>query len=218
MGTLRSAHPRIGGRARGEVENHEIENNTMAAMPSTMLPLGTRAPHFALPDTEGRIVSLGDAAGAPALLVIFLCNHCPYVVHIHEALADLARDFAPRGVAIVGISSNDVERYPQDRPEEMRRLREAWRWDFPYLYDESQAVARAYQAACTPDLFLFDGDQRLVYRGQFDDSRPSNLQPVTGRDIRAALDAVLSGAPVTDDQRPSIGCGIKWKPGNEPPG
>jgi peroxiredoxin len=190
----------------------------MAAKPSTMLPLGTRAPHFALPDTEGRTVSLADAAGAPALLVVFLCNHCPYVVHLREALAELARDYAPRGVAIVGISSNDAERYPQDRPEEMGRLRGEWGWDFPYLYDETQEVARAYQAACTPDLFLFDREQRLVYRGQFDDSRPGNLQPVTGRDIRAALDAVLGGAPVSGDQHPSVGCGIKWKPGAGPIG
>jgi len=181
-----------------------------------MLPLGTPAPHFALPDTDGRIVSLDDARGAPALLVMFICNHCPYVVHLRHALAALARDFAPRGVAIVGISSNDADRYPQDGPEEMRRMREESGWDFPYLYDESQEVARAYQAACTPDLFLFDAQQRLVYRGQFDDSRPSNGVPVTGRDVREALEAVLEGRPVSPEQRPSIGCNIKWKPGNEP--
>jgi peroxiredoxin len=183
----------------------------MAATPSTMLPLGTPAPPFALPDTEGRVVTLEDARGARALLVMFVCNHCPYVIHIREELARLARDYAPRGVALVAVSSNDVDRYPQDGPAEMRRLREEWRWDFPYLYDESQEVARAYQAACTPDLFLFDGELRLAYRGQFDDSRPSNTEPVTGRDVRAALDAVLAGRPVPAEQRPSIGCGIKWK-------
>jgi peroxiredoxin len=188
----------------------------MAATPSTMLPLGTAAPHFALPDTEGGVVSLDDARGAPALLVMFICNHCPYVIHLREALAALARDYAPRGVAMVGISSNDAERYPQDGPDAMRRVRADSGWDFPYLYDETQRVARAYQAACTPDLFLFGRDHRLAYRGQFDDSRPGNGIPVTGRDIRAALDAVLGGRPVPADQRPSIGCNIKWKPGTLP--
>jgi peroxiredoxin len=188
----------------------------MAATPSTMLALGTRAPHFALPDTEGRLVSLDDARGAPALLVMFVCNHCPYVVHLRHAIAAVAREYATRGVAVVGISSNDAVRYPQDGPDAMRATRSDWGWDFPYLYDETQQVARAYQAACTPDLFLFDAERRLVYRGQFDDSRPGNAVPITGHDIRAALDALLSGRPVTAVQRPSIGCGIKWKPGTEP--
>jgi peroxiredoxin len=189
---------------------------TMAATPSTMLPLGTPAAHFSLPDTEGHVVSLGDAAGAPALLVMFICNHCPYVKHLRGALAELTRDFAPRGVAIVGISSNDAERYPADAPEAMRRERREAGWDFPYLYDATQEVAKAYRAACTPDFFLFGRDQRLAYRGQFDDSRPGNDVPVTGHDLRAALDAVLEGRPVSPQQRPSIGCSIKWRPGNEP--
>jgi peroxiredoxin len=186
------------------------------AVSSTMLELGTRAPDFALPDTEGRTVSLGDHADAPALLVLFLSNHCPYVKHLHGALAQLARDYQARGVAIVGIMSNDVARFPADAPERMREQRAAWGWTFPYLYDESQQVARAYHAACTPDIFLFDGDRQLVYRGQFDGSRPSNGMPPTGADLRAALDAVLDGRPVPVEQRPSTGCNIKWKPGNEP--
>jgi peroxiredoxin len=186
------------------------------AVHSTMLELGTRAPDFALPDTDGRTVALGDLADAPALLVMFLSNHCPYVKHVRGALAALARDYTPRGVAIVGIMSNDVARYPADAPERMREEREAWGWTFPYLYDETQEVARAYRAACTPDIFLFDGERRLAYRGQIDDSRPSNGIPPTGADLRAALDAVLDGRPVPAEQRPSIGCNIKWKPGNEP--
>ena len=181
-----------------------------------MLPLGTRAPHFALPDTEGHLVTLEDARGAPALLVMFICNHCPYVIHLRQALARLTRDYAPRGVAIVGINSNDAARYPDDAPEAMRRVRKEAGWDFPYLFDETQEVAQAYRAACTPDFFLFDSDQRLVYRGQFDDSRPRNQEPVTGRDLRAALDAVLEGGVVSAEQRPSIGCSIKWRPGKEP--
>ena len=188
----------------------------MVAIPSTMLELGTPAPDFALPDTDGRTVSLADFAGAPALLVMFLSNHCPYVKHLRGALAGLARDYQPRGVAFVGIMSNDVARYPADAPERMREERAACGWTFPYLYDEAQDVARAYRAACTPDIFLFDGERRLVYRGQFDDSRPSNGIAPTGADLRAALDAVLEGRPVPAEQRPSIGCNIKWKPGHEP--
>lgn len=186
------------------------------AVSSTMLELGTRAPHFALPDTDGGTVSLDDFADAPALLVLFLSNHCPFVKHLRGALAQLARDYAPRGVAIVGIMSNDVSRHPADAPERMAEERAAWGWSFPYLYDATQDVARAYRAACTPDLFLFDGERRLVYRGQFDDSRPNNGMPPTGADVRAALDAVLDGRPVPAEQRPSIGCNIKWIPGNEP--
>ncbi len=188
----------------------------MVAVPSTMLELGTPAPDFALPDTDGSTVALADFADAPALLVMFISNHCPYVKHLRGAFADLARDYAPRGVAIVAVMSNDVARYPADAPERMREERQAWGWAFPYLYDETQRVARAYRAACTPDLFLFDGGRRLVYRGQFDDSRPSNGVPPTGADLRGALDAVLEGRPVPAEQRPSIGCNIKWKPGNEP--
>jgi peroxiredoxin len=186
------------------------------AVSSTMLELGTPAPGFALPDTEGNTVSLADVADAPALLVMFLSNHCPYVKHLRGAIAQLARDYAPRGVAIAGIMSNDVSRHPADAPERMREERQAVGWTFPYLYDETQEVARAYRAACTPDIFLFDGERRLVYRGQFDGSRPGNGVAPTGADLRAALDAVLQGQPAPAEQRPSMGCNIKWKPGNEP--
>ncbi|HEX8692378.1 MAG TPA: thioredoxin family protein [Longimicrobium sp.] len=188
----------------------------MAATPSTMLELGTPAPWFALPDTDGKTVTLDDAKGATALLVMFICNHCPYVKHLRPALARLAEEYAPRGVAVVAVSSNDAERYPADSPEAMRREKEEAGYPFPYLYDETQEVAKAYRAACTPDFFLFDAGHRLVYRGQFDDSRPSNGVPVTGRDLRAALDAVLEGRPVSADQKPSLGCSIKWRPGAAP--
>lgn len=189
----------------------------MALTPSTMLlPLGTAAPEFRLPDTTGRIVSLADFAGAPAYLVMFICNHCPYVKHIRSSLAAFAREYQAKGVAIVGINSNDVERYPDDSPERMKEEVRAAGYTFPYLFDETQEVAKAYRAACTPDFFLFDRDRKLVYRGQYDDSRPGNGIPVTGRDLRAALDAVLAGRPVPADQKPSMGCNIKWKPGNEP--
>ena len=178
-----------------------------------MLPLGTPAPPFRLPDTDGTVVSLDDARGAPALLVMFICNHCPFVKHVRGELAALGRDYARRGVAMVAISSNDADAYPEDGPEAMRRERDEAGYDFPYLYDESQEVARAYQAACTPDFFLFDADRKLVYRGQLDDSRPGNGVPVTGRDLRVALDATLEGRPVSADQKPSLGCNIKWKAG-----
>ena len=181
-----------------------------------MLPLGTKAPDFRLPDPSGKVVALADFKGAPALLVVFMCNHCPYVKHVRDGLAKLARDYRPRGVAVVGINSNDVANYPGDSPAKMAEEAAAAGYIFPYLYDETQAVAKAYQAACTPDLYLFDKDQRLVYRGQLDDSRPGNGVPVTGKDLRAALDAVLGGKPVSPSQKPSIGCNIKWKPGNEP--
>jgi peroxiredoxin len=176
-----------------------------------MLELGTSAPAFTLPDTEGQIHTTASCADAPALLVMFICNHCPYVKHVRSELARIGQDYLPRGVAILAVSSNDVGQYPADGPEEMRAEKAAAGYPFPYLYDESQAVARAYQAACTPDFFLFDAARKLVYRGQLDDSRPGNDIPVTGRDLRAALDAVLSGAAVRADQRPSIGCSIKWK-------
>jgi peroxiredoxin len=188
----------------------------MALTPSTMLPLGTTAPDFRLPDTTGRTVALADFKDRPALLVIFLCNHCPYVKHIRAGLAQLARDYQPRGVGIVGINSNDVANYPADSPAKMAEEVKAAGYTFPYLYDESQAVAKAYRAACTPDIYLFDQARRLVYRGQFDASRPGNGLPVTGSDLRAALDAVLAGRPVSATQTPRIGCNIKWKPGNEP--
>ena len=188
----------------------------MVSVPSTMMPLGTQAPPFSLPDTDGGTVSLDDFRDAPALLVMFICNHCPYVKHLREALADFAREYQERGLAVVAVSSNDVEKYPQDSPEMMKKEKEEAGYPFPYLFDESQEVAKAYRAACTPDFFLFDGDRRLVYRGQFDSSRPKNDLPVTGEDLRAAANAVLEGRPVPEDQTPSIGCNIKWKPGNEP--
>jgi peroxiredoxin len=187
----------------------------MVAVNSTMLPLGTAAPDFSLPDTDGNAVTLANFQGRP-LLVMFICNHCPFVKHIRGELARLGRDYQSRGVAIVAISSNDVSGYPADSPENMKQEAKAAGYSFPYLYDESQAVAKAYRAACTPDFFLFDKDHRLVYRGQLDDSRPGNNIPVTGKDLRAALDAVLAGNPVPPNQKPSIGCNIKWKPGNEP--
>ena len=189
----------------------------MARTNSTMLPLGTAAPDFALPDAvTAKIVSLADFKNSPALLMAFLCNHCPYVKHIQAGLAQLAKDLQERGVGVVGISSNDVVNYPDDSPEKMREEARRAGYTFPYLFDESQSVARAYRAACTPDFFLFDGAQRLVYRGQMDDARRANTQPVTGASLRAAVDAVLAGRPVEAKQIPSLGCNIKWKAGNEP--
>ena len=188
----------------------------MALTPSTMLPLGTTAPDFKLPDTNGKIVSLADFKDAPALLVIFMCNHCPYVKHIRAGIAQLSRDYQPKRVAIVGINSNDVANYPEDSPAMMKEEVKSAGYIFPYLYDETQVVAKAYRAACTPDIYLFDKNRKLVYRGQLDDSRPGNGIPVTGKDLRAALDAVLAGKPVPPNQKASIGCNIKWKSGNEP--
>jgi len=188
----------------------------MAEMPSTMLALGTKAPHFRLPDPHGKWVSLDDFKNAPALLVVFMCNHCPYVKHIQSKLAEVAKEYQAKGVGVVGINSNDVANYPDDRPEKMAEEIKRVGYTFPYLYDESQEVAKAYRAACTPDLYLFDREHRLVYRGQFDDSRPGSGRPVTGADLRAALDAVLAGRPVAGNQRPSLGCNIKWKRGNAP--
>ena len=188
----------------------------MVAVNSTMLPLGTRAPDFRLPDPSGIIVSLADFQRVPALLIIFMCNHCPYVKHIRDGLAKLARDYRPAGVAVVGINANDVANYAADSPARMAEEAAAAGYVFPYLYDETQAVAKAYRATCTPDFYLFDKDFRLVYRGQFDDSRPGNGIPVTGKDVRAALDAVLAGKVVSPNQKSSLGCNIKWKPGNEP--
>ncbi len=188
----------------------------MVKTASTMLPLGTRAPDFSLPDTEGKTVSLSDFADAPALLVIFMCNHCPYVKHVAAGLAALANDYQERGVAVVGVNSNDVESFPDDAPAKMTEEVKARGYTFPYLYDETQEVAKAYRAACTPDFYVFDRDRTLVYRGQMDDSRPQSGIEVTGRDLRAALDAVLAGQPAAEQQKPSLGCNIKWKPGNEP--
>jgi peroxiredoxin len=186
------------------------------AVESTMIALGTPAPAFELPDPSGGLVRLADFDAAPALVVVFMCNHCPYVQRVAAGLAQLGTDLAERGVAMVGISSNDVAGYPQDGPEEMAKEAARHGWTFPYLYDESQRVALAYSAACTPDTFVFDGQRRLVYRGQLDAARPSNDLPVTAADVRTAVDAVLVGTPVPADQIPAMGCGIKWKPGNEP--
>jgi peroxiredoxin len=182
-----------------------------------MLPLGTPAPDFALPDVvSGKTVSLADFKDPPALLVMFICNHCPYVKHIQAGLAQMAEDFQTRGVAVVAISSNDAVNYPDDSPEKMKEEAQRAGYTFPYLFDESQLVARAYRAACTPDFFFFDGQRKLVYRGQMDDARRGNDLPVTGKDLRAAVDAVLGGKSVAPNQIPSLGCNIKWKPGNEP--
>ena len=181
---------------------------------STMLELGTTAPDFRLPDPHGKQVSSDDFKGSAALLVVFICNHCPYVKHIRSRFAEFAKEYQGAGVAVVGISSNDAIQYPEDSPEKMaEEIRDAG-YTFPYLYDEDQNVARAYRAACTPDFFLFDRDRKLVYRGQFDGSRPKNNVPATGEDLRAAVDAVLAGRPVAADQKPSVGCGIKWKAQN----
>jgi peroxiredoxin len=188
----------------------------MALTPSTMLPLGTHAPDFKLPDTNGKMISLADFKNAPALLVIFMCNHCPYVIHIRAGIAQLARDYTVKNIAIVGINSNDAKNYPADSPAKMKDEVKNAGYIFPYLYDESQAAAKSYRAACTPDIFLFDKNQKLVYRGQFDDSRPGNGIPVTGKDLRAALDSVLASKSVSPNQNASIGCNIKWKTGNEP--
>ena len=188
----------------------------MTRTASTMLPLGTVAPDFHLPDTEGNHVSPEDYKESPALLVIFMCNHCPFVKHILDDLVDLLPEYQAKGVAVVAINSNDVESFPEDHPERMARLSKEKGFTFPYLYNETQDVAKVYHAACTPDFFLFDAERKLVYRGQMDDSRPGNNIPITGADLRAALDAVLEGRDVPAEQRPSIGCNIKWKQGNEP--
>jgi len=187
----------------------------MAQTASTMLPLGTSAPNFHLPEpATGQTLSLSDFQNAPALLVMVICNHCPFVKHICQGLIEFARDYQAKGLAIVAISANDVANYPEDSPAKMAE--QAQTYPFPYLYDESQATAKAYQAACTPDFFLFDANRNLVYRGQFDGSRPGSPIPVTGNDLRAAADAALVGQPISPEQRPSIGCNIKWKTGNAP--
>ncbi|MGA2031822.1 MAG: thioredoxin family protein [Thermoguttaceae bacterium] len=189
----------------------------MVATASTMLlNLGDAAPDFALPDTEGKTISRVDFSDAAALLVIFMCNHCPYVKHVAAGLAKLAAEYQRRGVAVVGINSNDFQKHPDDSPAKMVEEVRLRRYTFPYLLDETQEVAKAYRAACTPDFYVFDRQHELVYRGQMDSSRPGSGTPVTGQDIRAALDAVLAGKPVSKQQRPSMGCNIKWKPGNSP--
>lgn len=181
-----------------------------------MLPLGTQAPEFSLPECDGGTVSLSDLAGKKALLVIFMCNHCPYVKHVADQLKALSDDYMAKGVAVVAISSNDADEYPDDSPEAMSREKVSRGYAFSYLYDSDQKVAQAYAAACTPDFYLFDADQKLVYRGQLDSSRPKTDVPVTGEDLRAAMDAVLAGQAPSAEQRASLGCNIKWKEGNEP--
>ena len=188
----------------------------MVKTASTMWPLGTKAPDFSLVNVDGTTVSLSDFADAKATLVMFICNHCPFVIHIAEQLAVLGNDYLPQEVAIIAISSNDVSNHPEDSPEQMIHEVEQRGYAFPYLYDEDQDVAKAYKAACTPDIFLFDSNQSLVYRGQIDGSRPGNDIPVTGEDIRQALDTILAGGELSGDQTPSIGCNIKWKQGAEP--
>jgi thiol-disulfide isomerase/thioredoxin len=190
----------------------------MVQVSSTMLPLGTPLPAFSLPDPDGRLHGTADAgvAGAPALLVAFVCNHCPYVRHVAPELGRLAKQWSDAGLAVLAVNSNDTDAYPDDGPEPMRAFAAANGWGFPYLVDESQEVALTYRAACTPDFFLFDGDRRLAYRGRLDASRPGSGVPVTGEELGAAVDAVLAGRPVEGDQLPSIGCNIKWKRGNEP--
>lgn len=184
----------------------------MALTPSTMLPLGTKAPDFLLPDTvSGRNYSYAEVAGAKGTLVMFICNHCPYVVHVNKQLVALGNDYADAGIGIAAISSNDVVSHPADAPDKMKEQAQSLGYVFPYLYDESQDVARAYRAACTPDFFLFDGDAKLAYRGRLDDSTPGSGKPVTGADLRAAMDAVLAGKPLSDDQKPSMGCNIKFR-------
>lgn len=189
----------------------------MALTASTMLPLGTNAPNFHLPDVvSGNTISLSTFAGKQALLVMFICRHCPFVQHIKEEMAQLGKDYINRNVGIVGISANDAKNYPDDAPEQLKAMAQELKLSFPICYDESQDTAKAYTAACTPDFFLFDAQQQLVYRGQLDDSRPSNGKPVTGTDLRAAIEAILTGQLVNAQQQPSVGCNIKWKPGNAP--
>ena len=188
----------------------------MVRTPSTMLPLGTQAPDFSLPNVDGSTVSRSDFVGKPGLLVMFICNHCPFVVHLADALAEFAKEYSDKGLAIVGISSNDVATHPDDSPEKMVAEAQQRGYVFPYLYDETQEVAKAYRAACTPDFFLFDKDHQLVYRGQFDSTRPDSGTFPSGADLRSAADAVLAGNAPDDDQTPSLGCNIKWRAGNEP--
>jgi peroxiredoxin len=188
----------------------------MVRTPSTMLPIGTQAPDFSLPNVDGRILALADVVGAKGTVVMFICNHCPFVKHVADQLAALGREYMPLGIGFAAISSNDVSSHPADSPEQMVREAEERGYPFPYLYDETQDVAKAFHAACTPDFYLFDATRKLVYRGQLDPSRPGSGVPVTGADLRAALDALLAGKPPVADQVPSLGCNIKWKPGREP--
>jgi len=188
----------------------------MSLTPSTMLELGTTTPAFQLPDLDGHLISDRDFQNAAALLVAFICPHCPYVKHVRQELARFAQEYQARGLAVVAINSNDTRQVPEDGPAGMKSEAVSAGYTFPYLFDESQQVAKAFRAACTPDFFLFDRRHRLAYRGQFDGSRPSTATPVTGADLRAAADLVLAGLAVPAEQKPSIGCNVKWKPGNEP--
>ncbi len=188
----------------------------MAKTLSTMKDLGTPAPDFKLPDPSGKVYGLDDFKNAPVLVMMFLCNHCPYVIHVREQLSELVKEYQRKGAAFVGISSNDVEHYPDDRPEKMAEIAEQCGFSFPYLYDESQDVAKAYEAACTPDFFIYDHRRHLVYRGQMDNARPGNDELNDGRDLRMALDLALKGQQINGPQKPSMGCNIKWKKGAEP--
>lgn len=197
----------------------------MALTQSSMMALGSKAPDFSLPATDGSIVSLKDFSNAKALVVLFVCNHCPYVIHIAPTLAKLAKEYQEKGVAFVAINSNDTDAYPADSFANMKLEKEKRGYTFPYLFDETQAVAQSYGAACTPDIYVFDGEQGLVYRGEFDDTRPnrissgnydSSVNPASGASLRKALDLLLAGEKIPEDQYPSVGCNIKWKPGNEP--
>jgi len=189
----------------------------VTATQSTMVPLGTKAPDFALLDAvSGEVVKLSDFEDGRGLIVMFVCNHCPFVMHVRDELVRICHEYQDRGIAAVAINSNDVEAYPEDSPQNMKAVAEEEAWNFPYLFDEDQSTAKAYRAACTPDLFVFDEDLRLYYRGQLDDSRPGNGLPTTGADLRQALEALLAGREPPEIQLPSLGCNIKWKPGNEP--
>lgn len=189
----------------------------MALTPSRMIPLGTKAPEFSITDVvTGKKVSLSDFSGTEGMLVMYICRHCPYVQHIKWELARLGKDYVKKGLSIVAISSNDVVKYPDDAPDRLKEMAHELGFNFPLCYDETQDAAKAYSAACTPDFFLFDRARRLVYRGQLDDSRPENTRPVNGKDLRAAIDAVLADQPVSSNQKPSMGCNIKWKTGREP--
>jgi peroxiredoxin len=189
----------------------------MVAVPSTMLPLGTKVPDFVLTNAvDGKLIGPRDYAGRNALLVMFICNHCPFVKHVKDELGRIAADFESPGLAVLAINANDLAGYPQDGPDKMRELALEEGWHFPFLFDETQEVAKTFRAACTPDFFVFDHKQRLAYRGQLDDSRPSNGVPVTGSDLRSAIEAILAGTPVAEEQKPSVGCNIKWRAGNQP--
>ncbi|MBD1836587.1 thioredoxin family protein [Cyanobacteria bacterium FACHB-472] len=188
----------------------------MARVASTMLPLGTLAPDFQLPDVFGETIFLATMKGKQGLLVMFICKHCPFVKHVEAQLAQIGKDYEDKNLGIVAISANDASNYPDDAPDQLQAMAKELGFTFPLCYDETQETAKAYTAACTPDFFLFDGNRSLVYRGQLDDSRPGNDKPVTGQDLRNAIDAVLAGKPISDIQKPSIGCNIKWKPGNAP--